>query len=80
MNIRGCQLQVTACSARVKDALQLLIRYEQIRFAQVPERVLTQGFVVLIIGNSKSSHLGAQSTFKGLTPNLNPSLSVADGL
>jgi len=50
---------------RVKGALQLLInRYGQIRFAQVPERVSTQSFVVLIIGNSKSFHLGAQGTFK----------------
>jgi len=49
---------------RVKGALQLLInRYGQIRFAQVPERVSTQSFVVLIIGNSKSFHLGAQGTF-----------------
>jgi len=32
------------------------------RFAQVPERVWTQSFVVLIIGNSKSNRLGAQGT------------------
>jgi len=51
---------------RVQGALQLLInRYGQIRFAQVPERVSTKSFVVLIIGNSKSFHLGAQGTFKG---------------
>jgi len=36
----------------------------KIRFAQVPERVSTKSFVVLIIGNSKSFHLGAQDTFK----------------
>jgi len=30
----------------------------------VHERVLTKSFVVLIIGNSKSFHLGAQGTFK----------------
>jgi len=37
----------------------------KMRFAQVPERVLTQSFVVLIIGNSKSNHLeGAQGTSK----------------
>jgi len=49
---------------RVKGALQLLInRYGQIRFAQVPERVSTESVVVLIIENSKSFHLGAQSTF-----------------
>jgi len=49
----------------LKGALQLLIiRYGQIRFAQVPEpkRVSTKSFVVLIIGNSKSFHLGAQGT------------------
>jgi len=33
-------------------------------FAQVPERVPTKSFVVLIIRNSKSNHLGAQGTFK----------------
>ena len=56
----------TSVGARVrfKGALQLLMnRYGLIRFAQVPERVLTKSFVVLIIGNSKSFHLGAQSTF-----------------
>jgi len=47
-----------------KSALQLLMnRYGKIRFAQVPERVSTQSFVGLIIGNSKSNHLGAQGTF-----------------
>ena len=51
----------------VKGALQLLInRYGKIRFAQVPERVSTKSFVVLIIGNSKSFHLGAQGTFKSI--------------
>jgi len=34
------------------------------KIARVPERVLTKSFVVLIIGNSKSKHLGAQGTFK----------------
>jgi len=49
--------------------------YGYIRFAQVPERVSTKSFVVLIRGNSMSNHLGAQSTFNhhpvqsGLTPN-----------
>jgi len=48
-----------------KGALQLLInRYGYIRFTQVPERVSTKSFVVLIIGNSKSNHFGAQGTFK----------------
>jgi len=36
----------------------------KIRFAQVPERVSTKSFVVLVIGNSKSNHLGAQGTLK----------------
>jgi len=36
----------------------------KLRFAQVPERISTKSFVVLIIGNSKSNHLGAQGTFK----------------
>jgi len=48
--------------------MQLLIlnnRYGKIRFAQVPERVSTKSFVVLIIGTSKSNHSGAQGTFKG---------------
>ena len=41
----------------VKGVLQLLINCcGQIRFAQVPERVSTQSFVVVIIGNSKSNH------------------------
>jgi len=58
---------------RVKGALQLLInRYGSIRLAQVPERVLTKSFVVLIIGNSKSFHLGAQGTF-----NPNPHVRAA---
>jgi len=35
------------------------------RFAQVPERVSTKSFVVLIKGNSKSNYLGAQGTFGG---------------
>jgi len=53
-------------SERAKSALQLLMnRYGSIRFAQVRERVSTKSFVVLIIGNSKSFHLGAQGTFKG---------------
>ena len=48
----------------LKCALQLLInRYGYIPFAHVPERVSTKSFVVLIIGNSKSFHLGAQGTF-----------------
>jgi len=29
----------------------------------IPERVSTKGFVVLIIGNSRSNHSGAQGTF-----------------
>jgi len=45
----------------IKGALQLLINR---RFAQVPERVSTRSFVVLIVGNSKPFHLGAQGTFK----------------
>jgi len=37
---------------RVKGALQLqIIRYLSIRLAQVPERVPTNSFVVLMIGN-----------------------------
>ena len=44
-------------------------RHGYIRFAQVPERVSTKSFVVLIIGNSKSFHLGAQGTFKGALSN-----------
>jgi len=54
---------VAAC---LKGALQLLInRYGKIRFAHVElhERILTMSFVILIIGNSKSNHLGAPSTF-----------------
>jgi len=50
----------------VKGALQLLInRYGYIRFAQVPERVSTKSFFVLIIGKSRSNHSGAQGTIKG---------------
>jgi len=49
----------------LKGALQLRIsRYRYIHSAQVPERVSTKSFVVSIIGNSKSSYLGAQGTFK----------------
>jgi len=57
-------------SARVenffdKGALQLLTsRYGQICLAQVPERVSTKSFVVLIIRNSKSNPIGAQGTLK----------------
>jgi len=38
---------------------------------------LIKGFVVLILGNSKSNHLGAQGTFKGssVTSTLNPILT-----
>jgi len=43
-------------------------RYGYIRLAQVLERVLTEVFVVLITGNSKSNHFGAQGMFnRGLT-------------
>jgi len=50
---------------RIKGVLQLLInRCGYIRFAQVPERVSTQSFVVLSTENSKSNNLGAQGTFK----------------
>jgi len=38
--------------------------YGWIRFAQAPERVSTTSFVVLILANSKSNHLGAEGTFK----------------
>jgi len=45
--------------------MQLILnRYGKIRFAQVPERVVTKSFVVLITGNSKSNHLNAQGTLK----------------
>jgi len=52
----------------VKGALQLLMnRYGSIRFAQVPEQVsTTKSFVVLIIGNSKSNHFGAQGILKSM--------------
>jgi len=51
---------------RVQGALQLRIdRYGWIRFAQVPERVSTKSFVILIKGISRSNHLGAQGTVKG---------------
>jgi len=47
-----------------KGALQLLSkRYGRICFAQVPERVSTKSFLVLIIGNPRSNHLGARGTF-----------------
>ena len=32
----------------------------------MPERVLTKGFVVLIIGNTKANHLGEHGTFKDM--------------
>jgi len=37
-----------------------------IHFAHVPERVSTKSCIVLMIGNSKLNHVGAQGT---LTPN-----------
>ena len=50
-----------------KGALQLLLnRYVEIHFAQVPERVLNEVFVILVLENSKSNHLGAQGTFEKL--------------
>jgi len=50
--------------AQIKGALQLRInRYGLIRSAHVHERVPTKSFVVLIIGNSESNHLGTQGTF-----------------
>ena len=43
---------------QIKGALQLLMNlYGQIHFAQVPERVSTKSFVVLITGTSKSNHI-----------------------
>jgi len=57
-------LSATGIDEMFTGALQLLInRHGKIRFAQVHERVSTQSFVVLSIGNSKSNHLGAQGTF-----------------
>jgi len=48
---------------RVQGTLQLLMNcYGKIRFAHVRERVSTKSFVVLIIDNSKSNHLGPQGT------------------
>ena len=48
---------------RVKGALELLFnRYGYIRFAHAHERVSSKSFVVLIVGNSKSNHLGEQGT------------------
>jgi len=38
------------------------------RFAHVHERVSTKSFAVLIKGNPKSYHLGAQGTFKRVNP------------
>jgi len=63
-----CLCGVVCClcvlCVRVKGVLQLLMnRYGYIRFAHVHERVSTKSLVVLIIGNSKSDHLGAQGTF-----------------
>jgi len=40
----------------------------------VHERVSTKSFVVLIIGNSESNHLGAQGTFNPY-PQVNPGLT-----
>jgi len=58
----ACDVGPTAKS-QFKGALQLLIhRYKKLRFAQVPERASTKSFVVLITGNSKSNHIGAQGT------------------
>jgi len=37
-------------------------RYAKIRVAHAHERVSTQSFVILILGNSKSNHLGPQGT------------------
>jgi len=52
----------------LKGALQQLINsYGYIRSAHVHERASTKSFVVLIIGNSKSNHFGAQGTFKAST-------------
>jgi len=68
--------RVNPIHRRVNGALQLLINlYGEIRFAQVRERVSTKSFVVLIIGNSRSNHLGAQGTF-----NLNPNRRSEAGL
>ena len=54
---------VNTATIRVKCALQLLMnRYGYILFARVHERVPTKSFVVLIMGNSESNHLGAQGT------------------
>ena len=65
-------------SVRVKGALQLLSdRYGYILFAQVPERVSTKSFVILIIGNSKSFHLGVQGTFKVKPPTYPRMLSTS---
>ena len=51
-------------SKKVKGALQILSkRYRYIRFTHVPTRVSTKSFVVLMIGNSESSRIGARSTF-----------------
>jgi len=68
---RGDESEMTSAHLRGEDewlsqvegALQLLTNsYGWIHFTQVPERVSTKSFVVLIIGNSKWNHLGAQGT------------------
>jgi len=47
-----------AYKRRVKGALQLLSeRYGSIHFAQAPERVSTESFVVLILGNFRVESL-----------------------
>jgi len=49
-------------------------RYGQIRFAQVPERVSTKSFVVLIIGKSRSNHLGAGAPLTHFKPSIKTGL------
>ena len=43
----------------MRGALQLLCkRYRKIRLAHVHERISTKSIVVLIVGDSRSNHLG----------------------
>jgi len=61
----GCEQRMRFYLYILEGALQLRMnRCGYTRFAQVPEQVSTKNFVVLIIENSKSNHLGAQGTFK----------------
>ena len=71
LSMRGVSVIPSAVSLRVSISqstgilgIPLPALLSNIRLSQARERVSTKGFVVLMTGNAKSNHVGAQGTLK----------------